>query len=259
MGLTGLDLWFWAIGVTGHIALLWVLWNCGRVKRFPVFTALIAISVVRTLVLYFTLHQESKYSYFLAYWWFAIGDLALQLAVVYEMASHVFRPLGVWAPDVRRSSFWIVCCSVAIAAGLTWLAAPPASNWRQQLVSEGNFFSSALMGELFVAMIALSATVGLPWRTHVARISQGLGFYSLVGILIAAGQSYFGAAHRMPERILSHIRMATYLSCVVYWIVTLWRDEPQTKPLPTELRTRLALLQGRVAYDLHAVRSWRKL
>jgi len=29
--------------------------------------------------------------------------------------------------------------------------------------------------------------VGLPWRTHVARISQGLGFYSLTTVLIESG------------------------------------------------------------------------
>ena len=62
----------------------------------------------------------------------------------------------------------------------------------QVVVIKGNFFSSVAMSELFVGMIALSVKSGLPWKTHVARISQGLGVYSIVDLVIETGHSYFG-------------------------------------------------------------------
>ena len=56
----------------------------------------------------------------------------------------------------------------------------------------GNLFAAALQSELFVAMMALSIDARLPWKTHVAKIAQGLGAYSLLGVLIETGHSYFG-------------------------------------------------------------------
>ncbi len=42
-------------------------------------------------------------------------------------------------------------------------------------------------------MMALSIDARLPWKTHVAKIAQGLGAYSLIGVLIETGHSYFGS------------------------------------------------------------------
>jgi hypothetical protein len=138
--------------------------------------------------------------------------------------------------------------------GLTWLATPTARIWEQVLVIRGDFFSSTLMSELFVGMIALSVTVGLPWRTHVARISQGLGIYSIICILIEAGHSYLGLAHdTQAYATLSHLRMVAYLFCIAYWVETLWCNAPQSKELPDDMRRRLVMLQRRVAYNLYRI------
>lgn len=263
MRLGHLDSLFWAAGLLGHAVLLCILWFRHRAGRFPIFTALIAASVVRTVVLYFLLRAVSgrsgySYSYFYTYWTFALLDVALQLAVIYEMASHIFRPLGVWVADVRNGFFWLICVSILIALGLTWIVPSGLQSWRQLLVIRGSFFSSALMGELFVGMIALSVTIGLPWRTHVARITQGLGIYSLVCLLEEAGDSYFGLANGTTiSMVLTHVRMGVYLMCLVYWIVTLWQDEPAPRQLPDELRRHISLLRMQTAYDLQRFRGRR--
>lgn len=259
MQLSGLDLFFWAIGLIEHALLLHVLWIRRRIPQFPFFTALITADIIRTTALYVVLRFGTRHEYFSTFWSLGIVDVALQLAVVYELGSHVFRPLGAWAPDVQHTAFWLVSGSIAVAAGITWLAAPATRNWRQIVIIRGAFFSSALMSELFVAMVALSVMVGLPWNTHVARIAQGLGAYSILCILIDAGQSLFGVAHNTQTyATLSHIRIAAYLSCVCYWIVTLWRDSPRPRQMPDEMRRQLSALQQRVAYDLHRLGGWRR-
>ncbi|AEU36663.1 hypothetical protein [Granulicella mallensis] len=258
MQLTGIDLVFWAAGFLAHAVLLVVLWTRHRATVFPFFTTLITEYVVRTITLYFIVHYGTKHQYLLAYLSLGTVDLALQLCVVYELASHIFRPLGKWAPDVRGSFGWLIGGSIIIASALTWLTAPPANSWMRAVLIRGNFFSSVLMSELFVGMIALSATVGLPWKTHVARISQGLGLYSIIGILTEAGHSYLGMDHhaRMSAN-LSYIRISSYLACQVYWIIMLWREAPASLELPEEMREQLAALQRRVEYDLRELRSWR--
>ena len=187
-------------------------------------------------------------------------DTTLQLCVVYEIASRVFRPLDVWAHDVRSSFVWLVSLSLCVAFGLTWLASPPARTWMQAFATKGNFFAAALQSELFVAMMALSINARLPWKTHVAKIAQGLGAYSLIAVLIESGHSYFGVGRELPAFIvLSHVRMAAYLGCVNYWMISLWRDERPARTMTSEMREKMFTLQRLVEYDLQDLRSRKKL
>lgn len=257
MHLTGLDFFLWAFGFVEHCVLLAVLWYCGRAPRFPVFTTLVTFNVVRTIVLYFTHSFGSPKSYFYVFWSFSFLDVMLQLAVVYELSGHVFRPLGVWAPDVRRSFAVLAGASLLIASALTWLAAPPARFLRSAIVIRGNFFSSALMSELFVAMVVLSVTMGLPWRTHVARLTQGFGVYSIFGLITEGAHSYFGAAGAAYKPV-SQVRISLYCLCVAYWIVAMVRDEPEPRKLPPQLRTELLELQRRAATLLQGFRELRQ-
>ena len=257
MHLTGIDLLFWAAGFVAHLVLLLVLWVRHRAATFPFFTLFIAENVITTVVLYFVFLIGSKHAYLVAYLSLGSLDLTLQLCVVYEMASHVFRPLGHWAPDARVRLAWIVLVSIAIGAGLTWLSAiPPSHTLPLTILIRGNFFSSVLMTELFAGMVALSVTIRLPWRTHAARITQGLGFYSFVWILIAAGHSYLGIDHNVRiSADLTYFRMLTYLICAGYWIITLWLDAPVTKALPKEMEQHLLVLQRQVEAYLQRLRT----
>lgn len=260
MHLTGLDFFFWAASFSGNLGLLLVLWYRRLAKRFPFFTALALLSVIRTIVLYFVFNHASKHSYFVTYWSLAVVDTMLELGIVYEIASRVFRPVGVWARDVRGSFTWLAGLSVAVALGLSWLASPPARTWAQSFVTKGTLFAAALISELFVLMMALSIRARLPWRTHVAKIAQGLGAYSLVSLLIETGHSYFGVGREVRAFVfLSHIRIAAYLICLAYWGFMLWRKEEPSREMTQEMRERLFTLQRRVEYDLRDLRSRKKL
>lgn len=255
MRLTGLDLLFWAAGFVANLGLLFVLWYRRRALVFPFLTALITLNVVRTIILYCVLHYATKDSYFYTYWSLIVLDTMLQLCVVYEVATRVFRPLDVWAHDLRTSFIWLLGLSLSVALGLTWLASPPARTWMQAFVTRGNLFSAALLSELFVAMMALSIHAGLPWKTHVAKIAQGLGAYSLITVLIEAAHSYFGAGRELPTFImLSHVRMAAYLGCVTYWVGNLWREERPGLSMTNEMREEMFTLQTRLEYHLRDLR-----
>jgi hypothetical protein len=260
MHLTGLDFFFWAVGLLENLALLLVLCYRRLARSFPFFTALAILSVIRTIVLYFVHSYGSKDSYFNTYWSLAILDTMLQLGIVYEVASRVFRPVGVWARDVRGSFIWLAALSIAVALGLSWLASPPARRWVESFVTKGNLFAAALMSELFVLMMALSISARLPWKTHVAKIAQGLGAYSLVSLLIETGHSYFGVGRDVRDFVfLSHIRIAAYLVCVAYWAVMLWQKEEISREMTEEMRERLFTFQRRLEYDLQNLRSRKRM
>jgi hypothetical protein len=258
MHLSGLDLLFWAAGLIGHVVLLFILLWRKRAAKYPIFTALIATSVIRTVVLAVILSFGSKRQYFLSFWSLALVDTALQFSVVYEIAAHTFRPLGRWARDVRSSLVGLIGLSLLIAVGLTCLASPPTRIWMQTVVIKGNFFSEVCMSEFFVGILAVSVTAGLPWKTHAAKISTGLAVYSMIDVLIESGHNYFGIVQDYRVyHFLSHFRIAAYVGCLCYWILSLWPEEPASRPLSDELRVQLPELQRRVQEDLRSLRSRR--
>jgi len=257
MHLTGLDFLMWAAGFVANLALLFVLWFRRRASAFPIFTTYIAANVVRSIVLYALLHFGTRATYFYVYWSLAVIDELLQLGVIYEISAHIFRPMGGWATDVRGSFVWLLSLSVAIAGALTWLANPPAQLGIQLVVLKGNFFSAALMSELFVALIALSVTVGLPWKAHVAKICLGLGAYSVVDFLIETGHNYFGLSQSTQALFddLAHIRIAVYFACLGYWNVTLWQNAPPPRELSDQMYRELSALQVLAVSRLQSLRS----
>jgi hypothetical protein len=128
------------------------------------------------------------------------------------------------------------------------------------VVIKANFFAAAWMSELFVGMMVLSSRVKRPWNTHAAAISKGFGVYMLLGVIIESGQACLGVGQSTQAYTdFSHLRIAVYLGCVLYWIVTLWRDVPPSRELTEKMRTQLFSLERRVEYDVQSLRSRREL
>ena len=144
------ELLFWGAGFSGHCALLCVLWIRHRAGTFPFFTAFVGADVIRSIALLAVASRGTKHDYLVAYVSLAIIDLVLQFCVTYELASHVFRPTGTWAPDVRGGFVNLVIAAVVIAACLTAMPTPPHKTLWQAILERANLFSSALLCELFV-------------------------------------------------------------------------------------------------------------
>lgn len=259
MTISRFDAVLWAAGIVGNVLIVLVLLLRHRAREFPFFTAFIAGSLLRSAAL-LCARRGSEGLYFYTYWTMGLlVDVVLQSAVVYELASHVFRPLGRWTDDTREAMVWLILLSAAVAGVLTWMATSVSSLWQEAVVVRGNFFFSTLMSQLFVGMVMLSVTVGLPWRTHAARIAKALGAFALLDIAIdafiaASGKQY--GSHTLL--VLDEVRKISYLTCLVYWIPALWADAPAPRDLSSESRQQLAALQGRLAMYLGTVRGGRR-
>jgi len=259
MNLSGFDRSVWAASFCGHIALVLVLWTKHRARPFPAFTTLIVENVARAILLYFVFYHLSHRVYFYSYWSMSIVDQALQFLVFLELGAKIFCPLGVWASDVRRTFAALVCASTLLASLLTWLAHPVGDSLVQTFILRSGFLGAALMSELFVGMLVLSSTSGLPMKTYVARIAQGLGVYSIACVAKGIILNYVGwNQHETLYRELTHARIAAYLVCEAYWIVTLWQEAPAPRELPETMQVQIFGLQRQIEYDLMLIRSWRR-
>ena len=258
MQLSGFDRFVWAAAFSGHVLLLLVLFIRRRAGSFPAFTAFIAANIGKTVILYLVFSHLSLRAYRGCYWSLNIGTEVLLLFVVYELAAHVFRPTGVWARDVHKTFLGAVGIASAVALLLTCLAQPTTSLAIQTFIVRSDFFSAVLMAELFVSMVVLSSSAGLPWRTHVARIAQGLGAYSIVCVVTTTIVNYVGLSNHVHlYNQFAHLETLTYIGCEVFWIVMLWQEAPAPRELPESMRTQIYVLQKRLEYDLIKFRTWR--
>jgi hypothetical protein len=260
MHVSAFDSSIWATGLIGQAVLLLVLLYRHRANSFPIFTTMVALSFAGSCGLYFVYSHWGHRAYYFAYWAYGTVDMMIQLAVVYEIASHLFAPLGTWAPDVRKSFIRLVSGSIFIASILTALASPVRSSFMETVIARGTFFSSALMTELFVGLVALSAVAGLPWGTHVARVAQAQGAYSLICVILDTSTSWLGWAHEANTiHTLSQVRIVAYLGVLAYWIIMLWQEAPEPRQMPDSMRMQIFHLQRQVEYDLGRIRGWRKI
>jgi hypothetical protein len=257
MQVTGFDRFLWATGFSCNSLLLLVLFRRGRARSFPIFTTFIAFTFAKTIVLYFIYRVLPGDDYAPAYRFFLIPDEILEFLVLLEVALHVFRPTGVWARDVWKTFTGIACVSVVVALPLAWFAVPSTATLARAIYVRGVFLCAVLMSELFVGMLALSATVGLPWKTHIARIAQGLGAYSVVCLVTDTISNYYGNEPHVFA-VLDTLRNIVSIVCEGYWLAMLWQEAPAPRELPESMLTQIYALQRQVEDDLTRIRDWRR-
>jgi hypothetical protein len=86
-----------------------------------------------------------------------------------------------------------------------------------------------------------------------------LGVYSIVTLALETARTYFGVAkNAQTYSELSHLRIAVYLACLLYWIVTLWRNSPAGGKMPDLIRRQLAELNEDALQHLRILQSERE-
>lgn len=256
MKIAGLDELLWAAGFIGHVALFLVLMFRGRWRAFPVFTSLIGYQALVTAVLFVTYRIGTRHAYVDVYWTTAAGDFLFQLALIYEIASAVLRPTGTWVADARKTFLLGSGAGILVALVTALMVTPAASSLLSTLEARGAFFTSLLICELFLAMIASANRLGLQWRSHVVALGQGLTVWAIMALISDAANS-FGW---IPGFLLrDHIRMFFYLGALVYWMGAFWLPERERAPLSPEMRNYLVALHSRVQYDLERSSSSKPL
>ena len=254
--MTTLDNALWVTIIIEDMILCFVLVIRRRVRSFPIFTALIALDVVRAVALIAIECVGTTAVYFYTYWSLAVVDVALQLGVLYGVASKIFRPTGKWANDTIGALICLFLGSIATAVLLTWMPKPVVVLPLQRVILKGNFFSAVLMSELSVGILAISAWAGLSGAPHPAKIIHGFVAYSLCTLALETARTYCGVSK--GSRVyddLSHLRVGAYALCMAYWIISLWRDAPPPRELPTLMREQVSAIGHVVADRVEARRA----
>jgi hypothetical protein len=85
----------------------------------------------------------------------------------------------------------------------------------------------------------------------VMSIGYGLMIWAVFALFIGLLHGYWGrSSHYLG---VEHARMTIYLCILVYWIVALWRNEPEREQLSPEIRDAILHVTDKVSYDLAKV------
>jgi hypothetical protein len=249
MPFSRLSIFFWFAGGAIDLILIVVLALRHRWRQFPVFTCLIAFTVLRTvslMLIYYWVGRGRLYT--TVYLGAMVADFALQVAVVLEIARIILRPTGTWVHDAKIRFIGWGLAGVVVAALLVWLINPASKSALLLWQVRSNLFTSLVICELFTVMTLTANRLGLGWRSHVMAIGQGLTVWSTVMVVKTALESFLGTGTHYAE--LEQIRSVTYLGAICWMTLQLWRDEPERRPISADLHQYILALHRRVEYDL---------
>ncbi|MGD0903469.1 MAG: hypothetical protein ABR924_11070 [Terracidiphilus sp.] len=235
----------WTLTFAALLVLLVVLLGRDRARRFPWFTASIALLALRLLSsreLTGRMPQLTLSAIFIT-----LADViaVVGLLVLVEMARRAF--------DGLQSSLWIVNSAGLLAgAGAVLAAWGPWPAWKT-LTADSRLAALRLMqlAAEKIDLLVVLLTVGLGllvivfgrrykagWRSHVQRIVIGLSTAAIgqVALLVVLQRMVRTAPQSRAEfdRIMSqranliNADGALYVAVLVWWIVCLWIDEPGT-------------------------------
>ncbi len=237
----------WTLTFASLLVLLVVLLGRDRMRRFPWFTAsiaLVALRLLATRLLHNRLPQITMGAVFIV---MANISALVGLLVVVEMARRAFgrvtrrdldsgwlgragggsRRAGSWGP-------WPAAKSLAFDTLLAKLAT------LQLLAQKTGLLVDVLTITLGLLIVLFGRRYGAGWRSHVQQIVIGLSTASLAQtaaqaiwqtIVRTAAQPHSEAEYvrvvGLREKLLN-ANSVVYIAVVIWWIVCLWIDEPGT-------------------------------
>lgn len=214
-----IDIAIWLLAFVGEVILLATLIFFRHSRSFPLFTALIALTALRDVLLFPIYRYCSKDAYFIAYWSSAIPNYFLQFGILYEIARNIFSSDKKSIPDWAARRLWaLVPLSILATASIITNTKFTSHRWINNFVDSVDLTITILQTLLFLSIVAISGILKMPWKSPVQKIVTGLAIFSLIDLVSSYGYvishlTWFDYYHRVA-----------YLVSLGYWIgsLTVW-------------------------------------
>jgi hypothetical protein len=234
----------WTLTFAAQLVLLVVLLGRDRARRYPWFTAGIALFTLQLMAEVLLAGRMAIIP--LQEILLSLADLGVILAllVVVEVARRAFA-------GVQRSWWTVNTLGLLVVAGIglvfwgPWPAGKDLAldstlgrlHLMQLVALKGNTLVYLLTVGLGLLVVLFGRRFKAGWRSHTQMISIGLSAIAIAWLAVqAVVQSIVKTAHPQSreeyERVLDLIAKLlnasklVFLAALVWWIVWLWRDEP---------------------------------
>jgi hypothetical protein len=248
----------WTLTFAAQLTLLVVLLGRDRIKRYPWFTAGIAIYALHLLVEVLLAGRMATVVYQTVSIALADLEVVIGLLVVIEIGRRAFGGASVRTRAMGAAAMVVVAGGVLAAWGpwLTWkqvapnpavtvlnlmlvVAAPNDTLMVLRGVCKGQIFLSLLLLQLGMLVVIFGRHFTAGWRSHTQKIAIGLSTIAISWLAVQGGWQLIAKTAQIHtrqeyERIIGlgskllNADKVVYVAVLVWWIVCLWFDEPGT-------------------------------
>lgn len=226
MHLTLVEKIIWSLSLTLTSVLMLVLTIKRRYRVVPVFTAYIAFQLTQTLALVACYLLQNKHAYAITYWTCAFADVALQIAVVLEVASIVLRRYNRWVPGVLTRIWVYGAISFIVATLLAAHMQPAVRTSLEDYEARASLFTTVLVFLLVASIVAASKRGGVGWNNWAIRVSVGMFFWVTTSFVTGTLSSYVGTLGHFL--LLQFIQIIGFQGSLIYWAIAFWLPEKRS-------------------------------
>ena len=205
----------------------------------PFFYGYMCFGIGNDLAMFLIQHRYA--SHFLQAFIVQMGiDSALQYGVLVELAWCVLKPARATLPQgtVAGLSLLILAAGAACWPFCGRPKLPPLWHFLTSLQES----MSILRILFFLVLVAGSHLLALGWRDRELQVTTGLGCYSLVSFAATMVHSHqkVGMSYHWVDIFVA----VSYVSSLVYWIVSFSQAEAPRREFTPKMRTVLVAVAG---------------
>jgi hypothetical protein len=227
---------------------------CGLVVRrkmwrtLPFFCVFFVWALVSDLASFIIQWKMSAFFFGRYYFSQAFVDAFLQVTVLVELAWSVLQPLRKSLP---RGALVILIALIALCGLAIWplagMSMPPDLTWRSAVLFQLQETVGILRVACFLLMASFSQVLSIGWRDRELQIATGLGFYSIVSLLVTLIHSHqtWSAQYHWLDLASS----IGYLGSLTYWVFAFASKEQKRKEFSPQMQQLLLLMGGGARAD----------
>ena len=212
-------------------------------RTLPVFCAYITWTILTDVANYVISHKFPGV-FQQAYLIEIVPDSMLQLAVLIELTWSVLKPSRKVLP---RGTIYLLSGLVVLAGLIAWplagMTVPANLSRHAELYVHFQETIAILRVICFLVMAGFSQILSIGWKDRELQIATGLGFFSIVTLIVAVLHSHQEAGTH-AYHWLDSATAASYVGALSYWIVSFAAKEQARKEFSPQMQELLLIMGG---------------
>lgn len=224
----------WLVLPPLQVAIAYRMWRRKNYLDYPIFFAYTFEQLARFAVLFYWYRLHASTAYMHAYAAFQAIEAILQIGIVCELYSDVFRPYeGIrhFGPSfLRWASVFFLFLAIVVAA---------YSTGGDAYKFLGNLFAferslEIVQAGLLVVLVIASSIMALQWKPRTLGIALGFGLFTAVNLIAYTVRFELGMS---TQHSLSLVCNAAYDFAVLIWVRAFYampKLVPKLEPRPAD-------------------------
>jgi hypothetical protein len=233
----------WLVSAVGELCVFALLIHRRIWKTLPVFFLYMVWALVSDIALYL-LYKYLPSANLQTYTLESSIDSLIQFAVLVELGWSVLKPIRNSLP---KSTLAILSLLIAGAGLLIWPVAGmymPADAIKEhaRFLVHLEQTVAILRVVCFLVMASFSQLLSIGWRDRELQIATGLGFYSIVSLIIVVLHTH--PMTRSQYESLYLVVTASYICSLTYWVLSFATKEQERREFSPQMQQFLLLMSG---------------